>query len=456
MKKEKKLGMLDLVLLGLGYTIGSGIFVLMGTAIGMTGRSVWLAVAAATFICFMAFWQEPVVTSMFVVPGGEYAVKSMLLPPFLSGMTGLIMLFSTVTMASYGMGIVSYAISLVPGLEPYTKLATAAVLTLFFILTFTSSKMISKISGIMTAVLVIALTLFVVIGLPKTQYAGGTGDPFFLNGGTGFFFGMAMMVRACQGTTSMPCIVMTETKDARRKAPIAMIWTTVLIALIYGIMAFVASSVLPISEVAGKNLAVVAKELFPHWFYVIFILFGAIFAIATSLVTLIMAIRVPCQHLAVEGWFPKVFSKTLKNGTPWAVTILLYLISVLPILLGFSLEALTSYSLIPLMLLNIYLNLACIPFRKKYSAQWEKSILHVLPVPVFNVLCVLGAAAAGLICFNLFRVLTRPQLIGMIVVLIILAAWGYFRLKTGAVSAEALRQKKEAIAQKALEASAED
>ncbi len=428
----------------------------MGTSIGYTGRSAWLAVVVAAFICFMAFWQEPVVTSMFVVPGGEYAVKSMLLPPFLSGVTGLIMLFSTVTMASYGVGIVSYAASLYPALENHTTAVTVIILTIFFLITFTSSRAITKIADVMTVVLIVAIAVFIIAGLPRADYVAGTGDAFFMGGGSGFLFGMAIMVRACQGTTSMPCIVMTDTKNARRKAPIAMIWTTVLVAVIYGLFAFVASSVLPISEVAGQNMSVVASAIFPNWIYIIFILFGAIFAIATSLVTLILAIRVPCHHLAEEDWFPKVFTRTMKNGTPWAVMILLYVVSVVPILLDFSLEALTSYSLIPLMILNVCLNLACIPFRKKYPEQWKKSMLHVFPVPIYNLLCILGAACAGFICWNLLRVLTIPQLIGIFVALGILSAWGYFRLKTGAVSADALRQKKDEIAKKALEISAEE
>lgn len=64
-------------------------------------------------------------------------------------------------------------------------------------------------------------------------------------------------------------------------------------ALIYGPMAVVAAGVLPIEQVANKNLALVAQAIFPNWLYVIFIIGGAVFAIATSLISGIAMMRLP-------------------------------------------------------------------------------------------------------------------------------------------------------------------
>ena len=65
------------------------------------------------------------------------------------------------------------------------------------------------------------------------------------------------------------------------------------LALIYGLMAVVAAGVLPIEQVANKNLALVAQTIFPNWLYVIFIIGGAVFAIATSLISGIAMMRLP-------------------------------------------------------------------------------------------------------------------------------------------------------------------
>ena len=62
-------------------------------------------------------------------------------------------------------------------------------------------------------------------------------------------------------------------------------------------MSYVAAGVLPIEEVSNKNLSLVAKEIFPYWIFVIFIIGGAVFAIATSMITAISEyVPGPCTH----------------------------------------------------------------------------------------------------------------------------------------------------------------
>ncbi len=113
-----------------------------------------------------------------------------------------------------------------------------------------------------------------------------------------------------------PVSMMEVTKKPRRTIPIAIMWITLTVAGVYALMGFVASSVLPIEEVAGQSLALVAQRIFPHWLYMVFILGGAVFAIATSMVSSIAMLRYPCVRVAEDGWMPAVFKKTTKGGYP--------------------------------------------------------------------------------------------------------------------------------------------
>jgi len=78
-KETKKLGMLDIYSLGVGGAIGSGIFVMMGLGIGFTGHSIFLAVLIGCFYMLLAYLYQPLMSSMFVLPGGDYDMKAMLL-----------------------------------------------------------------------------------------------------------------------------------------------------------------------------------------------------------------------------------------------------------------------------------------------------------------------------------------------------------------------------------------
>ena len=86
-EKGKKLGLWNIVGLGLGGAIGTGIFVLLGYGIAYTGRSISLVVAIGCFFMLLAYWYNLAMPSMFVMKGGDYSMKAMLFNPFMCGIS---------------------------------------------------------------------------------------------------------------------------------------------------------------------------------------------------------------------------------------------------------------------------------------------------------------------------------------------------------------------------------
>lgn len=101
------------------------------------------------------------------------------------------------------------------------------------------------------------------------------------------------------------------------------------------------------------------------------------------------------------------------------------------------------------MITNIYCNLACIRIINKYPKQWEKSILH-MPKILMDIICVLAALSALIVCYNLFMLLNKSQMILMLGILILMALFSIISLKTGSVNVEDLKKNKEMIIQEAL------
>lgn len=209
------------------------------------------------------------------------------------------------------------------------------------------------------------------------------------------------MVFACQGTTMSPIAMMSVTKNSKRTIPLGVLLITVCLALIYGLMAVVAAGVLPIEQVANKNLALVAQAIFPNWLYVIFIIGGVVFAIATSLISGIAMMRYPAMRVAQDGWLPDFFKKTTKSGYPWVIQLTFYLFSILPIIFGFSLDSIVSLTMIPSMLMCFAQNISLIKIVKKFPKQWNESVIH-MPTPIFNVLCVIAGICDLIVAYNLF------------------------------------------------------
>ena len=77
--KSQGLGIKELTSLAAGQVIGAGVVTLVGQAIGVTGRSVWLAYATAILLGFCIIFPYIMLSSMIRVKGGNYTFVSTIL-----------------------------------------------------------------------------------------------------------------------------------------------------------------------------------------------------------------------------------------------------------------------------------------------------------------------------------------------------------------------------------------
>ena len=518
-EKGKKLGLWNIIGLGLGGAIGTGIFVLLGYGIAYTGRSISLVVAIGCFFMLLAYWYNLAMPAMFVMKGGDYSMKAMLFNPFMSGVSAWMILVNGLAMSSYSVALAQYLAIAIPSLQNHQTLVAFIAMTLFFLSTIKGSRFITILENIITLVLVASLVIFVVFGLPKVDFANtfSSADGGFFHGGfTGFVSALAVMGWACQGTTMAPVSMAAVTKNPKRTIPLGIIIITLLLAVVYGTMGIVAGGVLPYAETAGQNISVTAEAILPRALYIFFVVGGGIGAIASSALgglgmfryPLLLAVvygtmgivaggvlpyaetagqnisvtaeailpralyiffvvgggigaiassalgglgmfRYPLLQVANDGWLPSVFKKTDKNGYPYAIYLLFYVISIFPIVTGRSLDAIVSQVMIPTMLINIYMNLACLTLPKKYPEQWAQRSIK-MPLWFYNICCVLGAFCAGVVAFNLFKDLTFNDAVFAVVIVVVMCVLSILRLKQGAVKAEDLAAKKEDIVRQAI------
>ncbi len=454
----KKLGLWNIVGLGLGGAIGTGIFVLLGYGIAYTGRSISLVVAIGCFFMLLAYWYNLAMPSMFVMKGGDYSMKVMLFSPFMSGVSAMMTLVNGLAMSSYAVAIAQYLAIAIPALQNYQSLVAFIAMTLFFLSTIKGSRFITILENIVTIVLVVALALFVGFGLPKVDFANtfSSADGGYFHGGfTGFVSALAVMGWACQGTTMAPVSMAAVTKKPKKTIPLGIIVITVLLAVIYGAMGIVAGGVLPYEQAAGQNISVTAEAIFPKAIYLFFVVGGGIGAIASSLLGGLGMFRYPLLQVANDGWLPSIFKKTDKTGYPYVIYILFYIISVFPIVTGVSLDAIVSQVMIPTMLINIYMNLGCLTLPKKYPDQWAKRSIK-MPLWFYDVCCVLGAFCAGVVAFNLFKDLTAKDAIVTLIIVAVMCVLSIIRLAQGAVKADDLKAKKAEIVAQAIADTAND
>ena len=167
--KSKQFSLFDIFHLGLGDAIGSGTFVMVGSGIVAISRSIFISVAFGCLFMLMAYFFHVVMSSMFVLEGGDYDMKAMLFNPTLTGVSAVFTMMGGIGFAMYGGAIADYASMVFPVIGEYTKLTGIGIITPFFAAITKGSSFVSKINNVMTVVLIASIALFVIMGLPKVQ-----------------------------------------------------------------------------------------------------------------------------------------------------------------------------------------------------------------------------------------------------------------------------------------------
>ncbi len=448
----KKLGLWNLVGMGVGMTIGTGIFVMLGFGIAYTGRSISLAMICSALFMLLSNWAMIAMSTMFVFKGGDYAMKTLLFNPLMTGVNAWFTVINSFGYTSLALAFTDYLCILFPALTPYTKIVAFAVIVITFAITMFGSRTLTLVQNAITVMLMVALGLFVVVGVfkvnPATYFNPSFDGGFFHGGFSGFLGAISTMAFVCMGGTA-PLAFAAVSKKPKYNVPLSMLLISLATALIYALMAYVAGGVLPYDQIAGANLSVTAEVLFNRPLYLFFVVGGGLCAIASSMLGTLGYIRYPMIQVADEGWLPNVFKKQDKRGYPYVTYGLYFIVALIPLGMDMDIDSVVSLVMIPMMLIQAYLNISSLMLPKKYPEQWEKRSIRI-PAALYNVCGVLGTAAALTIAYTLFQNMSGNEMIFAVILLAVLFVLSFIRLKQGAVKKEKLIQQRETLIAEAL------
>ena len=445
-EKGKKLNIFNLIMLGVGGCIGTGIFLLLGYGIAYTGRSIVVVVGVGCFYMLLAYWYTVAMTSVFVLRGGDYSMKQLVFPPLMIGVQAYFTLIMGMCFSSYAVATMDYLCVLFPGLEPYSKLGAAIIVVLVFAASIKGSRFITLIENYITVILIIAMAVFIILGIPNVNFNDfftNADGGFWLGGVGGFISAIAVMGWACQGTTTAIGMA-AVTEKPKKNIPVSILITNVIITIIYVLMAYVAAGVVPYETIAGQNISVAAEAFLPTPLFLFFVVGGGICAVLSSMIGGVAYVRYPLLTAAEDGWYPNKFKNTTKDGYPYVIYIVIFIITLIPILTGLDLDTIVSLVMIPTMIINIYMNLQMIKIPNGYPDQWKKRSIH-WPVWLWDTCSVIGAIFALVVAYNLFIDLSIGEAIGCVCIVAAIFGVSWLRLKQGAVSKEKLVKEKESI-----------
>lgn len=408
---KKKMTFFDLVSMGVGATIGSGIFVMLGIGIGMTGRSVNIALIVAIILSFLMTVPTILLSGVVDLKGGLVTQAEILLGKKWASIVGYIYIIVNLTISVMAISIIDYLTQLIPVLGEHHQLFSIFTILFFFLISVKGAKFMARAQNVFVVVMMIALGLFVVFGVPQVQPGYFTEPGLFTDGFTGFFTAVALLTFATQGAT---CIVnySSEVENSQKLLPKAMIMTFVVVGIIYFGIGTAAAGVLPYDQVAFQSLGVVAKEILPSPLFIVFIIGGACFALGSTLNATLASLRYPVMQVAEDGFLPKILLKTDKKyDFPYVIMGFFLLIGITPIIFNIDLSVLVSLVMIPSYLFNLFIALATARIPKLFKEEWPNSKLYVKDF-VLYILCGLAALVYIIQAYFLIKGLSIGLIIG--------------------------------------------
>lgn len=427
---RRELGKKELFGLATGQVIGAGIMALVGFGIAMTGRSVNLAmVLSAVWVIILSIpWIF--ISSCVRLRGGEYTQAAVLCGEKFAGMYIAIYLVRNLQMAIYTLSFTSYFISLVPGANSLA--VSLIVATVFFGLNIFPTKFMASVQNVMVVVLCMALAAFIVFGTPQVQPGYFSKPGFFTAGAGGFLAASAFMTFATFGANSI-FQLSGECKNPKKDIPFVLIVATLFVAVIYAFVATVAAGVLPLEEVAGENLAKVAETILSKPLYLVFIIGGALGALATSLNATIAWVTKPLLQACDDGWFPKKLGYLHPRfKTPVILIGIYYVLTIIPIILDIDMDIITNSVLVCMYLCMMVTSLATIRLPKIFPDQWNNSPFRCSP-GVLTAFCILATIVLGVQVYYNAISLPAPILLANIALLLAAVIYALLRHRTGNV-----------------------
>ena len=329
---KRAVGTLDLTALGLGAIIGTGIFVIIGEAIGDSGPAIALSFVLAGVTCIFSALSYSEMASAIPVSGSAYTYAYATLGELLAWIIGWdLVLEYGLSVAAIAVGWGEYlnalldslfgislpeAISLPPG-----EGGTVNVPAVFIILSVAAVLMLgvresARLNTVMVAVKLLILLIFIGIGL--SAFNGDNFSDFAPNGVGGITDAAAIIFFAYIGFDAVST-ASGESKNPGRDLPIAIVGSLLIATVLYIVVAITAVGALDAGALgkADAPLAAALSEGAGVEWAADLISFGALVAITSVVLTILYGQSRIAVTMGRDGLLPPVFGRVSETrGTP--------------------------------------------------------------------------------------------------------------------------------------------
>lgn len=402
---ERTLSAVDLIALGVGAVIGTGIFILPGTvAATKAGPGIIFSFVIAAIVCSLAAMCYAEFSSVLPVAGSAYSYSNIVYGEFVGWLIGWALVLEYVlAVAAVAVGWAAYFNSFLTGFgltlpktitgsfDPsrgsYVNLIAIVIVCLIAWIIDEGLKTSVRLNNIIVAIKLIIIVVFLIVGFFYIKPSNWS--PFAPFGVKGIFRGAAVVFFAYLG---FDCVSSSaaEVKNPKRNMPIGIIGTLIICTLFYILVSAVLTGMISYKHLNVDDAVSFALQLVHQNFIAGIVSIGALAGMFTMMVTMIYSSSRLLYSIGRDGLLPSFLGTIDKKHAP--KNAMLTVTFVISVLAGFiPLTQLANLVNIGTLIAFTFVSFGIIPLRKNKKlnqiAGFRVPFYPVLPV-LSGVLCI--------------------------------------------------------------------
>jgi amino acid transporter len=420
-KRNKSLGVLELVAIALGGMVGGGIFTILGISVAMIGVFTPVAIIIGGIIALLAAYAYIKLGVYFQDEGASYSFFKKTFPnsPFSASLVGWWVIFGYIsTLALYAYTFASYAISgmAFADSEWVRKGVAGGVILTFSLVNIWSVKGMGKIEDLMvyTKLILLVIISFVLINNSETTL------PVLIENHQDIDILSILIVASLTFVAyegfQLVINAVNEMEAPEKNIPKAIFTAVFLAVLIYVVISIGAILAIPFDEIIKNKeyaLAAGADNILGHWGTNLVIL-GALLATSSAISGTLFGASRQMAVIAQDGYFPSLLAQR-KNNIPVYSIMAMSALAFLLVLVG-SLQVILEFGSITFLLVSLLMAYA--NFR----------IRHLTKSSLFIALSAMFSLLVGMLLILYFEFTSQPEqliFIGALFGALTVGAWLY-------------------------------
>jgi APA family basic amino acid/polyamine antiporter len=399
---RRSLGVWHLTMISVGATLGTGILVVLGTAVPLAGPAVWISFVVAGVAALLSALSYAEMAGAVPTSGSSYSYTYATMGEGIAWVCGwCLVLEYAVSVAAVAVGASEYvdetlrvfglhlpaALSAPPGDGGVVNLPAAVLVLLATAVLLPGARESAWVNTVMVIVKIALLVFFVVVAFSAFQAQNF--EPLAPMGAAGVTAAASRLFFSYIGFDAASTAG-EEAKDPRRDLPRAIIGSIALITALYILVAVAAIGARSWTSFSSSEASLVRIVVDVTGQPVVALVFsvGAVVAIASVVLTVLYGQTRILLTMARDGLVPKVFGKvSRRTGTPIANTLIIGLVvtvvaALVP--LGELADATSIGTLVAFALVNV----SVIVLRRSQPGLERSYRVPLFPVvPIVGALC---------------------------------------------------------------------